>query len=138
MKNRRINFFLLIGLVGTVTFGSTLFSHLHGAFWGERTIWWTPRALILSLEETRDRFELYIAAEPLHKRLAEGTLLAVDTEGEPYRIAADRVGVRMNNWDRVQASFLKSALPSGFLLGFSVALFLVGLGQVVSRKRAAL
>jgi hypothetical protein len=47
MKKRTINACLLIGLIGVFTIGSTLFTHVYHAFWGEERIWWTPRNMSL-------------------------------------------------------------------------------------------
>jgi len=35
---RRINAYLLIGLIGVLTSGSMLFTYLYQAFWGDETI----------------------------------------------------------------------------------------------------
>jgi hypothetical protein len=45
------NAYLLIGLIGVFTIGSTLFTHVYRAFWGEEGIWWTGRRISLAGSE---------------------------------------------------------------------------------------
>jgi hypothetical protein len=134
MMNKRINPFLLIGLIGTLTIGTSFITNVYRAFWGENGIWWTPQAMRLPIDETKDNFELYIGAEPLRKHLSEGTLFLADENGEQHRIVSGDVSVRLNNWDKVKASILTNATISGFAFGVAVALLMVGLIQVFAQK----
>jgi len=112
MAKRRINAYLLIGLIGVFTIGSTLFTHVYRAFWGERDIWWTPPSMSLKAEETGNNFAITIGGKLLQKHLAEGTLFGVDPNGGQYRVVSKDVGVRVNNWDRVKAFTLPAATPT--------------------------
>ena len=135
MKTRRINAYLFIGLMGLVTSGSMLFTHLYQVFWGNEDIWWTPAQLRLTVEETRDRFQMTIGGKSLRKRLADGSLFAVDPGGAQYRVVSKDVGVRINNWDRVKASRIAFAAISSFGFGVSLTLLIVGLVQWIKEKK---
>lgn len=133
--NKRINALLLIGLIGTLTIGTSFVVDVYRAFWGENRIWWTPQALRLPIEETRNHFELYIAGESLRKHLSEGTLFSVDEKGEQYRIVSKDISVRLNNWDKVKASILTNTTMSGFGFGVAITLLVIGLIQVLAKKK---
>ena len=135
MEKRRINVYLFIGLIGVVTSGSMLFTHLYQAFWGNETIWWTPAQLQLTVEETGDRFQMTIGGKALRKHLAEGTLFAVDPNGDHYRVVSRDVRVRVNNWDRVKGTLLTGALATSFGFGASLAFLMVGLIYWVKERR---
>jgi hypothetical protein len=132
---KSINPLLFIGLIGTLTIGASFLTSLYQVFWGETDIWWTHREMRLSIEETKSRFELFIAGAPLQKRLSEGTLFVADVDGAPYRVVAADVNARLNNWETVKTSILKSAAMSGFLSGISIALLAVGLFQVFAARK---
>jgi hypothetical protein len=135
MKKKKINLLLWIGAIGMLTIGTSFSTDVYRAFWGEDRIWWTPQALRLPIEETRNDFELYIAGESLRKHLAEGTLFSVGKNGEQYRIVPKDISVRLNNWDKVKASILTNTTVSGFAFGVSVTLLVIGLIQVLARKK---
>jgi len=137
MEKRRINVYLFIGLIGVVTSGSMLFTHLYQAFWGNETIWWTPPQLRLRVEETGDLFQMTIGGKALRKHLSEGTLFAVDPNGDQYCVVSRDVGVRINNWERVKGTILTGALASSFGFGASLAFLLAGLIERVRRNRGA-
>lgn len=117
---------LWIGLTGCLVFGSSLVSDVYRAYWGDRSIWWTPRHLSLTLDESRGAFELFVADRLLQEHLAKGTLQGLDTDGRAYPIAPEAVEVRLNNWHEVQAGILGGTLLSGFGLGVSLTLLIVG------------
>lgn len=133
--NKRINPLLLIGLIGTLTIGTSLIANLYHAFWGAHDIWWTPEAMSLPIEETRNHFALSIGRKSLQKHLSEGTLFAVDNNGEQYPIVSKDVTIRLNNWDNVKASILKNAIISSFVLGVAVTLLITGLIQVLVQNK---
>lgn len=133
--NKRINPLLWIGVIGMLTIGTSFFIDVYRAFWGEDRIWWTPQAMRLPIEETRNHFELYIAGESLRKHLSEGTLFSVGKKGEQYRIVSKDISVRLNNWDKIKASILTNTTMSGFASGVSITLFGIGLIQVLAQKK---
>jgi hypothetical protein len=135
VEKRRINVYLFIGLIGVVTSGSTLFTHLYQAFWGNEDIWWTPAQLRLTVEETGDRFQMSIGGKALRKHLKDGTLFAVDPDGVHYRVVSKDVGVRVNNWDRVRGTLLSGALTTSFVFGVSLTFMIVGLADWVKRRK---
>ena len=134
--NKRISPLLWIGLIGMLTIGTSFVTDVYRAFWGEDRIWWTPQAMSLPIEETRNQFELYIAGEPLRKHLSEGTLFSADKKGEQYRVVPKDISVRLNNWDKVKASILTHTTISGFGFGVSITLLVIGLIQVLAKKRS--
>jgi len=134
MKKKTINSFLLIGLIGTLTIGTNFAINLHRAFWAEESNWWTPRTMKLPIEETRNNFEIYIGEKFLQEHLSEGTLFSIDKNGEQYRIVSKDISVRLNNWDKMKASFLTNAIFSGFGFGASITLLIIGLIKVLTKK----
>lgn len=131
---KSINPLLLIGGVGLLTVGSQLLVVLYRAYWGADDIWWTPAALMLSLEETQGDFEVFVAGEPLGEQLAAGSL-AVSKGGVARPVAVQEISVRLNNWQKVKSSFLGHATYMSFLFGASCALLAVGLAQMAARRR---
>lgn len=134
MEKRGINGWLWIGLIGVFIAGPMLFDSVYRAVWEDRNIWWTPPGMALSLEETRNRFEVAIAGKSLERHLSEGTLLAVDAKGNPYRVVSKDVSARMNNWDRVAASAWSAATISSSCVGLSAAFLMVGVVQWLRGK----
>lgn len=120
---------LWIGLTGTLIFGTGFLTGMYRAFWGDETVWWTHQTMRLPIEEARDSFELYIGGELLNKRLSDRTLFAVDKNRKQVPVAAGDIAVRLNNWDKIRASFLISAAISGFFFGVSICLLAVGVVQ---------
>jgi len=138
MEKRRMNPYLLMGVIGVFTIGSLLFTHLYQAFWADQNICWTPAQLRLTVEETGNRFQMTIGGKALRKHLADGTLLAVDSNGNPYRVVSQDVGVRVNNWDRVKGTILTGALASSFGFGVSLTLLIAGWVYWVKEKKGRL
>jgi hypothetical protein len=130
MENKRINPILWIGLIGTLTIGTSFIADAYRAFWGDQSIWWTPLAMTLPVEETRDNFELYIGGKPLRKHLSDGTLFSVDNNGKQYSIVSKDITVRLNNWDKIKASILGHTTMSGFAFGVAITLLVIGLIQI--------
>jgi len=135
MEKGRINVYLFIGLIGVATSGSMLFTHLYQAFWGNENIWWTPLQLHLTVEETGNRFQMSVGGKALQKHLADGTLFAVDPNGQQYRVVSKDVGVRVNNWDRVKGTILTGALATSFGFGVSLTFLIIGPFQRVKDKK---
>lgn len=138
MEKRRMNPYLWMGLIGVFTIGSALLTQMYQAFWGDETIWWTPAQLSLTVEETGDRFQMTIGGKALPKHLADGSLFAVDPNGNSYRVVSKDVGVRMNNWDRVKGTLLTQALAASFGFGVSLTLLIVGLAYWLKEKKRKL
>ena len=134
---KKIDPLLFIGIIGTCVIGSHFAAHIGRATWGNRDIWWTPRAMQLSLDEARDRFEVLLSGELLQDHIDRGSLSATDKNGERYRVVPEDVGVRLNNWQTAKASFLNAAVFSGFALGVSVACLAIGLARRWSNRPAA-
>jgi len=133
--SRNINPLLLIGIIGVTVFGSHFGAQFGRAVWGNQDIWWTPKSMALTLDETKDSFQVLIGGEPLARRLEAGALLAVGPQGERYKIVPGDIGVRLNNWPRVKASFLNAAVCSAFMLGVSFACLVLGLTQIIQARR---
>jgi hypothetical protein len=129
MKNFRNNSLLWMGLMGSLIFGTTFFDNVYQAFRGDQTIWWTPQAMRLPIEETKDNFDLYIGGVSLQKHLSDKTLFSVDRNGKQYPVVSKDVTVRLNNWDKTQSSILTITTMSGFTLGVSIALLVIGVIQ---------
>ncbi|HUU41224.1 MAG TPA: hypothetical protein VMW42_09795 [Desulfatiglandales bacterium] len=124
---KKLNPLVLVGIIGAIVFGTHPITQLGRANWGNRNIWWTPKAMALSLNETKNNFELFIGDELLQTRLEQGSLFATDSTGKEYRLAPKDIRVRLNNWMQVKASFLVSAVFSAFFFGVSAACLILGL-----------
>jgi hypothetical protein len=134
MKNK-INALLIIGIIGTAVFGSHFGVQYGRAVWGNQDIWWTPMSLALSLDETDQDFRLFISGDSLQELLAQGSLTALDSDSQPYQLVPEDVQVRLNNWHKVKADFLHSAVFSGILLGVSLTCLILGVGEFIRRRK---
>jgi hypothetical protein len=135
---KNVNPLFLMGLIGTLVIGSHFAAQYGRALWGDRDIWWTPRTMAVSLEDTKQAFELYVSGTLLRDHLERGSLSAVAANGTPYRVAQGDIRVRLNNWYKVNASLLHSAVPSAFLLGVSVTCLTIGIVQWTQRREESL
>ncbi|WP_017302994.1 hypothetical protein [Spirulina subsalsa] len=135
MSRPPINPFLLIGLSGFFTLGSHLFIDLYRVFYEDPTIYWTHQAMPLSLEQTEQNFQLFIAGKNLNRHLSEKTLYALDSEGRPYSIVPEDVTVRVNNWPQVKANLLTKTTFTGFAFGITITLLLLGGVQTLNHQQ---
>lgn len=131
----KINGFLIAGIIGVAVIGSHFGVQYGRAVWGSNDMWWTPKAMALTLSETRHNFELFVRGDLLQNHLKKGTLSAIDSQGESYRLVPEDIQVRLNNWYKVKSSMLHSAVLAAFLLGISVMSLVVGVKQLVVEKR---
>lgn len=135
MNKKGINPLLLIGIIGIFTIGSNFMVQLYRAFGENRDIWWTAKTMPLRIHETRDSFKLSINGKNIEGHLSEGALLTLDENGAYKPIKSADVSVRLNNWNKVRASILINALITAVFFGASVTVFIVGLFQVLKRRR---
>ena len=133
---RIINAWLIIGIIGVCVFGSHFGIQYGRAMLGRKDMWWTPKAMALPLEQTRREFELFINNELLQSRIKQGTLLAIDPEGNAYPVVSENVTVRLNNWHKTKASFLHIAVFTALLLGISLTSLIVGAIQYLENSKA--
>ena len=124
-----------MGLIGMLTIGTNFAMQIYRAFWGNQNIWWTSRTMQLPIEDFRDNLELFISKKPLQKHLADGTLFALDNNGEQYRVVSKDITVRLNNWNKVRSSILENAIISGVAFGIVITVLVIGLIQVCRRKK---
>ncbi len=132
MMSKRVNALLWIGLTGMLFIGTSFVVDVCRAFWGDQTIWWTHQSMRLPVEKTSDSFELYIGGKLLQKHLSERTLFSVDKNGKQYPVVSEDITVRLNNWDKIKASILATTTMTGFGLGVSTTLFVIGLAQYIA------
>ena len=85
-------------------------------------IWWTPRAMLVPLPDSKDRMEIYVRGESLEKLLQAGRLQVAEN-GVPSTLTASDVGFRFNNFDRVRAQRLPLLLT--YAAGCGIAAFMV-------------
>jgi len=134
---RRFNELLIIGLTGTIFFGSFFAGEYLGASESNKDNWWTPMDMALSLDQTRPEFELYLKKELLQKHIEKGTLLVANDGGNPSKLISGDIKIRLNNWNKVKAEKLKYAVFTAFFLGASLALLIIGLIRLVADKEDA-
>jgi hypothetical protein len=127
---KRVNALLVIGITGTIVLGFHFGVQYGRAMWGNRSIWWTPKVMAVSLDETRQYFELFLSNELLQDHLKRRSLSATERNGKTYQVVPEDIKIRLNNWYKVKASFLNSAVFSAFMLGISVTCLILGLAQL--------
>lgn len=132
---KKMNALLMVGMIGVLTIGVNFGVQLKRAFGGDPGIWWTAKTMPLSIEETKDAFELFIDDKFLQKHLADGTLMIARGGGDLDHLVSSDIAVRLNNWHRIRSSILAQALPSCFLFGVSLTMLTMGLYQVLARKK---
>jgi hypothetical protein len=130
---KRVNSLLIIGITGTIVLGFHFGVQYGRATWGNHTIWWTPKAMAVSLDETRQYFELFLSNELLQDHLKRRSLSATERNGKTYQVVPEDIKVRLNNWYKVKASFLNAAVFSAFVLGVSVTCLILGLARMRMR-----
>ena len=135
MKQMKLNALLLIGIIGTLTVGTTFSIYVYRAFWGNPNIYWTARTMPLTIGETKNSFELFINKKSLHDHLSDGTLQAVLENGGQRSLVPSDITVRINNWHKVKASILAHSLVPCFLFSASFTMLIIGIIQIFLREK---
>lgn len=91
--------FLIIGIIMFFVFGS----HMLTLALQPDDIWWTPRQLMLSVDEAADQVRVFINDEMLADVLDEGRL-KLETEEGVVTLSENDIGFRLNNYHKVVAS----------------------------------
>jgi len=102
-------------------------------------IWWTPRAMALSLAESQDRVEIYARGKPLGA-LLEARQLWIRDETGSRAVAIREISLRFNNWDRVRGGRVPLLLAYAAACGAgAILLLLIATGRLAYRgeQRAA-
>lgn len=87
-------------------------------------IWWTPQAMRIPLTESRDRVEIYVRGKPI-EALLEARQLRIGDPAGSSALAADEIGLRLNNWDRVRAERRALLLMYAAAVGAGATLLLL-------------
>jgi len=87
-------------------------------------IWWTPATNPLSLNESKDRVEIYVRGRPLGTLLEQGRISVTDSAGS-HVLNAQEIAVRLNNWDRMRIERLPLLLFYAAACGAGVIVLLV-------------
>ena len=132
---RKINGFLIAGIIGVSVFGAHFGIQYGRAIWGNNDIWWTPKSMALPLSKTRHNFEIYLHGDLLQNHLDSGSLSATDARGERYALASEDIKVRLNNWQKVKSSMLHTAVWAAFMLGISLMSLIIGVQQFISANK---
>ncbi len=132
---KQLNLYLSFGILGFFVFGCMFIVDIYEAFYGNPSIWWTPREMMLPLEKTRNDFEIWINGKLLQTRLEEGSLSTVGGDGNQYQVVSKDIGVRVNNWHARQADILKFALFRAFFSGACLAFILAGIVQLFRERK---
>ena len=135
MKRKNLARFYLL-LFGGMFF-LTSCAQLIRFYYQRDDIWWTPVTSPLSLEQSRERVEVYVRGVRLQNALQSGHLQMVGDSG-PTSITASDIGIRLNNNDRVKVERLPLMVMSAAGAGFTGLVLLLGLlGLVPSRPMSA-
>ena len=137
MKKTKLNALLIIGIIGIFTIGINFAVQIYRAFGSNQDIWWTAMTMPLTIDKTKESFELSINGKTIQNHLSEGTLLALDDEGNQQPVVSGDISVRLNNWNKVKASILTNALFSGVLFGASITMLIIGLIQLLNRRSSS-
>jgi hypothetical protein len=135
MKTKSINPLIIIGLIGFFTLGSSFFVDIYRAFYGKNDIYWTHQEMKLTIESTKNDFQLFIAGKLLQDHLSDKTIYAIDKNGSQYPVVAEDINIRLNNWNKVKSKILTKAIFTGFAFGITLTLLIIGLVQVFVQKR---
>jgi hypothetical protein len=135
MIKPKINPLVFIGLIGMFTIGTNFTVQLYRAFWGNQDIWWTARTMQLPIENSKNNFELFISGKSLQKHLSDGSLFALNNNGEQYRVVPNDLTIRLNNWNKVKSSILTNTIISGVIFGIVITVLVIGLIQVFGQKK---
>lgn len=87
-------------------------------------IWWTPQVMRIPLTESRDRVEIYVRGKPI-EALLEARQLRIGDPAGSSALAADEIGLRLNNWDRVRAERRALLLMYAAAVGAGATLLLL-------------
>ncbi len=123
MKHNHFRLFAI--LIGLLVCG--------GACYGAFYLWnmppeghWTKGAFSPPLSQAADRVEVILEGEPILK-LVEGEALVLKRKGAETPVAADKLAVRLNNYERDRLAQVPLMLGLAAVAGAAFALFLVGL-----------
>jgi len=137
MRKTKLNALLIIGIIGVFTIGINFVIQIYRVFGSNQDIWWTATTMPLTIDQTKESFELSINGKTIQKHLADGTLLALNDEGNQQSVVSGDISVRLNNWNKVKASILINALFSGVLFGAGITMFIIGLIQLLNRRSSS-
>jgi len=99
---------------------------LYGELSRRSDIWWTPHAMLVPLDESKERVEIYARGKPLAALLQAG-LVRIAEDGVLSTLATSDVGLRFNNWDRVRLERLPLLLVYAASCGVTACMFLLAL-----------
>ena len=133
--NRADASLLLFGITGMCFFASLYVVDIYKSFNGDAHIWWTNSKMKLSMEDVSDKVEIYLGDELLQKKIANKALLTVDKDGAYRLVSVGDLKFRINNWTAVKVIKLQAASITGIFVGVSLALFAVGIAQIVRNKK---
>ncbi|MCJ8499727.1 hypothetical protein [Desulfatitalea alkaliphila] len=128
----KINAWLIFGIIGVSVFGSQFVIHYYRAVWGNAEMWWTPKTMALSIDDTRNYVELYLNDELLQDHIKRGSLSVTGRNGQSMLVGADDIKARLNNWHKMKASFLHTAVYMALLLGASLMSIATGIVQILA------
>ncbi|WDN89751.1 hypothetical protein BuS5_02719 [Desulfosarcina sp. BuS5] len=133
---RKINGFLIAGIIGVLVVGANFGIQYGRIAWGNKDMWWTPKSMALPLSTTRHNFELFVNGDLLQEHLDRGSLSATDEQGKRYELVPEDIKVRFNNWHKVKSAMLHTAVWEAFMLGISLMSLIVGIRQFISENKA--
>ena len=134
MRKTKLNALLIIGIIGVFTIGINFVIQIYRAFGSNQDIWWTATTMPLTIDKTKESFELSINGKTIQKHLADGTLLTLNDEGNQQPVVSGDISVRLNNWNKARASILTNSLFTGVLFGASITMLIIGLIQLLNRR----
>ena len=123
MKGNRFRFLALF--FGGLALVASLFALYRLLNKSEGTAW-TPKSMALRLDSVADRFEVYVAGDPLDRKLSEGRLTLAGKDPFPRALTAWDVTVRVNNHDQVRLAQMPTLMWLAAAAGASAILFLIG------------
>lgn len=112
-----LNGILIVGVIMLFVFGG----QLAGMILQPDNIWWTPESMKLSLEDSKDRVDVFIKDKRLVDILDNG-VLRIQDNSETVEIQNADISFRFNNINKVRASqmtkvgIISAAVMAGLMM----------------------
>jgi hypothetical protein len=120
---------LIAGIILFFVFGGQLLT----MFIERDDIWWTPEAMLVSLNDSTDQVDVFVKNERLVD-LLDGHKLWIEAGDDLVAVTKEDIGFRLNNWDRLRASKITSFSICSALFLAGIMLFIYGAIPLIRKK----
>ncbi len=130
IKNNPRAGLLIAGMIMFFVFGS----HLLEFALQSDDIWWTPASMMESIDENRDRVEIFVQDISIQEALADSALL-LKTDTGTVELKSDDIGLRMNNRDRVRSWKIPYVATESALFTAAIFMIVIGVIPIFAKRR---